>query len=301
MSFRVRNTNPLKSEVSSNIASIASLNQTTDNHSSALGILGISSTAAVTQQPYLSSENFNPTHPDPQGQTNALDNIYASLAQINTALGLLGHPNSGYPPIVPGRTITFNNMTASQNLDLYLTVGGTNPKPITQLTTLTAGGAPYVWAISDTLYNFQGNFTTMPAGVAPPQYNAGPTLAEFGLNQVWKGATPELRDTFDISTVPPGIGTCCNNGPRSAAVQASLNAGFTQQQAYNYNVGIQIMPPVGGGIILPQAVNVTCTDTNGDCAQSIGFPNDTANPKQQTRDALGNYVVNFLDPVVSLP
>ena len=141
----------------------------------------------------------------------------------------------------------------------------------------------------------------MPAGIPPPQYNAGPTIAEFGLNQYWHGATPPLRDTIDISTVPAGIGTGLNNGPRSAVVAASQAAGFTVQQSYNYNVGVQIVPPVGGGIVLPPAFTVTCTATDGDSPQSIGYPNDTAVPKQQTRDAIDNYIVNFLDPVVSLP
>ena len=221
---------------------------------------------------------------------NAIDNLYRALAAGAT------------PPSIPaGRTITFNNNTASTNLDLYLTVGGTNPQPIALISSnISFGGGSHVWPIPDDIYGWNGNFTTMPAGVSPPQYNAGPTIAEFGLNQYWHGATPPLRDTIDISTVPSGIGTSVNNGPRSAAVAASRAVGFSVQQSYNYNVGVQIVPPVGGGIVLPQAVTVTCINTNGDCAQSIGYPNDTANPKQQTRDAIGNYIINFIDPVVSL-
>jgi hypothetical protein len=99
-----------------------------------------------------------------------------------------------------------------------------------------------------------------------------------------------MRDTFDISTVPGGLGSCCKNGPRSAAVAQSMASGFTGQKAYSYNVGAQIIPTSTG----------ICTDTDGDCAQSIGYPNDTAFPKQQTGGATGSYTVNFLDPVVSL-
>ena len=107
-----------------------------------------------------------------------------------------------------------------------------------------------------------------------------------------------MRDTFDISNVPPGIGSGVNDGPRSAAVAASQAAGFSVQQSYNYNVGVQIVPPNLG--VLPTQT-VTVTQTDGDSPDSIGFPNDTAFPKQQTGEAQGNYLVSFLDPVVSLP
>jgi len=245
-------------------------------------ILANTTAIAVNQQLYLTGENYSNNFPS---AGNSIDNIYNILAS-----------NALVTPITPGRTITFNNNTASTNLDLYLTVGGTNPIPLTFLITINAGGLPYVWPIPNT-YNWNGNFTTMPSGISPPQYNAGPTIAEFGLNQVWSGFVPDLRDTFDISTVPPGIGTGANNGPRSLAVSLSRAAGFSVQQSFNYNVGIQIIPPVG---ILPTQ-NVTCNVTNGDSPNSIGFPNDTAFPKQQTGGALGNYIVNFLDPVVSVP
>ncbi len=183
-------------------------------------------------------------------------------------------------------------------MDLYLTVGGTNPQPIKMLATITTAGPDYVWPIPDDIYGWNGNFTTMPTGISPPQFNAGPTIAEFGLNQYWHGATPDMRDTFDISTVPPGIGTNVNNGPRSAAVAASREAGFTIQQSFNYNVGVEIVSSVVGGVL--PTVTVTCTVTNGDSPDSIGYPNDTAVPKQQTGVATGDYTVNFLDPVVSL-
>jgi hypothetical protein len=61
-------------------------------------------------------------------------------------------------------------------------------------------------------------------------------------------------------------------------------------------VGIRVTPPAGS---LPSSV-VTVTQTDGDSPDSIGYPNDTAYPKQQTIELTGNYVVDFLDPVVSL-
>jgi len=263
-SFRIRD------QSSTNIIKLF---ETTNEHTSEI---------AVSQQPFLTGENYNNNIPL---QGNSIDNIYTALASA----GAVG-------PIAPGRTITFNNNTSSTNIDLYLTVGGTNPQPLTKITTISVGNM-FVWPISDTKYNFSGNFTTMPAGVSPPQFNAGPTIAEFNLNQVWSGSVPEIRDTFDISTVPAGIGTKVNNGPRSLAVQISREAGFSVQQSFNYNVGIQIVPPVGA---LPTQT-VICNITNGDCPDSIGFPNDTAFPKQQTGGALGNYTVNCIDPVVGLP
>lgn len=229
----------------------------------------------------VSGDNYSNNHPE---FGNSIDNLYRAVANGATP-----------PPIPSGRKIIFTN-NSSQGLDLYLTVGGTNPKPIAQISSISSGGGSFMWDIPDNVYGWSGNFTTMPSGIPPPQYNAGPTIAEFGLNQYWHGATPPLRDTFDISTVPPGIGTGVNDGPRSAAVSASRSAGFSVQQSYNYNVGVQIVPPSGTLTIQ----TVTCTTTNGDCAESIGFPNDTAFPKQQTGDASGDYSVIFLDPVVTL-
>ncbi len=251
----------------------------TDDHTSEI---------AVGQQPFLTGGNYNNNSPL-IAQGNAIDNIYTALSNAGSI-----------PPIKPGRTITFNNTTSSTNIDLYLTQGGTNPQPLTKIATINVSDM-FVWPISDTKYGFSGNFTTMPAGIVPPKFNAGPTLAEFGLNQVWSGATPEIRDTFDISTVPPGIDAKVNNGPRSTAVQISRSAGFSFQQSFNYNVGIQIIPPPTTSVPPLPTQTVTCDVTNGDSPGSIGFPNDTAFPKQQTGDALGNYIVNFIDPVVTVP
>ncbi len=216
---------------------------------------------------------------------NAMDNLFKVLDS-----------NGLITSVQTGRTITFNNNTSATNLDLYLTEGGSNPKPLTKIATIAFGNNPFVFPIPN-IHNWSGNFTCLPAGAEVPKFNAGPTLAEFGLNQVWSGFTPEIRDTFDISTVPAGIGTNANNGPRSLVVQLSREAGFSIQQSFNYNVGVQIVPAAG---VLPTQT-VTCNVTDGDSPDAIGFPNDTAFPKQQTGSATGNYTVNFLDPVVTVP
>ncbi len=215
---------------------------------------------------------------------NTIENIFKVLTTNGFITAVMG-----------GRMVTFNNTTSSTNLDLYITQGGTNPMPITKLTTINVSGS-FAWPIPIT-HNWNGNFTVMPAGASVPKFNAGPTIAEFGLNQVWEGFVPQIRDTFDISTVPAGIGTNANDGPRGTVVQLSRDAGFSEQQSFNYNTGIQIIPPAG---VLP-VQTVTCNVTDGDSPDAIGFPNDTAFPKQQSGSATGNYTVNFLDPVVAVP
>jgi hypothetical protein len=228
-------------------------------------------------------------------QNFLLTNLYTQLA--------LGTP---LPSIPTGRSITFQNMTAATTLDIYLTQGYPSAIPATIITGGVAvpPGSSVVWPVPIT-QGWNGNFTAFPSGTPSV---AGATLAEFGLNQLWSGFTPPLRDTFDISTVPPGIGTLCNNGPHgfppntNNCVYFSRQSGFSTQQSFGYNVGIQIVPPSTGS--LPSQI-VTCTGTNGDSPNSIGFPNDTAFPKQQTIECLaapqGNYTVNFLDPVVAIP
>jgi hypothetical protein len=224
----------------------------------------------------------------------------------------VAHLNSGgvFAPFPGGRTVTFNNMTSSTTLDIYVTEGFPNATAATLIpggSAVTPGAPGVVWSIPTTA-GWSGNFTAFPTGSS---VTVGSTLAEFGFNQLWSGATPPLRDTFDISTVPPGIGTLCNDGPHGFpppfppnppgsnpnCVYYSLQSGFSSQQSKGYNVGIRITPPAGS---LPSAT-VTCTQSNGDSPNSIGYPNDTAFPKQQTIELTGSYTVDFLDPVVSLP
>jgi hypothetical protein len=174
---------------------------------------------------------------------------------------------------------------------------------LSQDTVFDNGCKSVVWSIP-VIQGWNGNFTAFPTGT--PSL-AGGTIAEFGLNQLWSGFVPALRDTFDISTVPPGIGTLCNDGPHgfppntNNCVYFSQQSGFGTQQSYGYNIGIQIIPPSTGSLV---SQPVACVGVLGNSTNSIGFPNDTAYPKQQTIECLsapaGNYVVNFLDPVVSL-
>lgn len=225
-----------------------------------------------------------------------------TIAQLTVPLAL--------PTFPGGRTVTFNNNTASTSLDIYVTEGYPNaaaPTIIPGGAAVAPGGGTVIWPIP-TIAGWNGNFTAFPTGSS---VLTGASLAEFGFNQLWSGATPPLRDTFDISTVPPGIGTLCNDGPHGFpppfppdpagsnpnCVYFSLQSGFSTQQSQGYNLGIRIIPPAGA---LPSAT-VTCTQSNGDSPGSIGYPNDTAFPKQQTIELTGNYTVDFLDPVIPLP
>ena len=211
------------------------------------------------------------------------------------------------PPSIPnGRTILFQNQTNETTLDIYVTQG----YPSAVAASLVTGGQGVLpgssvsWSIPP-IQGWSGNFAAYPSGNPPL---AGSTLAEFGFNQLWSGFTPPLRDTFDISTVPPGIGTLCNNGPHGPPPANnnceffSRQSGFSTQQSFGYNVGIQIIPPSTGSL---PSQTVTCIQSDGNSPESVGFPNDTAFPKQQTIECLpapaGNFTVNFLDPVVSLP
>jgi hypothetical protein len=232
---------------------------------------------------------------------NASQNTYIQSANKTTdtlsfmLANLYTHTASGapFPPIPTGRTITFNNNTSATTIDIYMTKGAPGALPAA----IIAGGnalAPTgiaIWNIpTDPSWN--GNFMAVPTGTPPI---SGATLAEFGLNQLWSGSVPPLRDTFDISTVPPGLGNQGANGPHSTCVQISSKyiPAFTTQQTYGYNIGIEIIPPSGS---LPSQT-VTCNQANGDSPNSVGYPNDTAYPKQQTIECTGNYIINFIDPV----
>nr|QBK86122.1 MAG: hypothetical protein LCMAC101_07170 [Marseillevirus LCMAC101] len=216
------------------------------------------------------------------------------------------------PTFPGGRTVTFNNMTSATTLDIYVTEGYPNAKGATIIPggSAVAPGAPgVVWPIPTTA-GWNGNFTMFPTG---DPVTVGASLAEFGFNQLWSGAVPPLRDTFDISTVPPGIGTLCSDGPHGFpppfppkphgsnpnCVYFSLQSKFSTQQSQGYNVGMRIIPPAGSLMF----ATVTCTQSNGDSPDSVGYPNDTAFPKQQTIELTmtGSYTVDLLDPVLALP
>lgn len=223
-------------------------------------------------------------------QIQTKNNTHRNFMIHNTILQLTaGDP---LPTFAPGRTVTFNNMT-SIIIQIYVTEGYPNAKGPTLIPGggSVAPGGSVVWPIPTTP-GWNGNFRF---GYLGSQINAGVTLAEFGFNQLWSGATPPLRETFDISTVPPGIGNECNDGPHETCVQFSQQSGFNELQSTGYNIGVRITPPVS--VTLPSQV-VTCTEPSGDCLESVGFPNDTAFPKQQTIDYMPamNYIVDILDP-----
>lgn len=217
-----------------------------------------------------------------------------TIAQLTAGLPL--------PTFPSGRTITFNNMTSSTVLDFYLTIGypQATPAAIIPGGSAVAPGAPGVLWTIPAIQGWSGNFSAFPTGTGP--FQSG-TLVEFGLNQLWSGATPPLRDVCDISNVPAGIGTLCNLGPHigppanNNCQYFSLQSGFSNQQSLGYNIGARITPTPGS----LQSQTVTATSTNGDSPESIGFPNDTAYPKQQTIELTGNFIVDFLDPVVPFP
>jgi len=232
-------------------------------------------------------------------QSNSINNVFSLISS-----------GSSLPVMVTGRTITHTNLTGI-NLDLYITIGGLNPQPVTKITTL-APGASYIFNIPDydnngnpSGYNWNGNFNVLKSGDSVPLHNAGPTLAEFGTNQIWNNVQyAPLRDTIDISTVPAGIGNLlCNNGQkcRDTAVKLSQSTGlYTLQQSYNYNVGVEIIPPSGTALPSGNLQTVKCTNTKGYPSDAIGYPLDTGLPKQQTGSSSGNYIVNWINPIVSL-
>ena len=221
--------------------------------------------------------------------------IQRGIAQLHSQLDGLTAIVAGccsIPPPVTGHKVTFFNSTSATTLDLYITVGGATPSGPTLLTTF-APGASYQWPAPGT-YNWSGNFQAWPTGTGPA---AGATLFEIGFNQPGPPSDPQMRASGDISTVPPGLGNQCADGPRDACVLLSRAAGFSDQQSYGYNVGMRWVPPVTA--LLPPQVPVECISTDGNCPGSIGYPNDTAYPKQQTMydTPTSDHEVYFLDPV----
>lgn len=245
---------------------------------------------------------------------------YEMIQSIITSLQNYGLYSTTTVPTPPtSRTVTFNNLVSTTAINVYITTGGTNPSGPTLLTTLDASTGTYVWDIPSTL-NWSGNFQFWPVTSGPTtQPQAGSTLVEMGLNQKWQGLT-ELRDTFDISEVPPGLGGELANGPRDAVIALSAANGFNTQQSQGYSVGLTITPPnssVTGQPSLPTYVSSTipygsvgpaqntwATSANYNDIGAITFPNDTQNThptghpeitiyKQQTGYAVGNYVVDI--------
>jgi hypothetical protein len=247
--------------------------------------------AAWSNQVSFLTDQVTNTGVDTYQQTKLNKTLNFNLSNLTSFIAA-GDPLPSFPT---GRTITLTNLS-SVAIDVYLTVGYPTSSGATLLTTLsTSGGeSTLVWDIPS-VYGWSGNFAGYVSGTGPFQ---GSTLAEFGLNQVWTGFSPVFRDTFDISTVPPGIGSSYPNGPRSSCVALSQQNGFSVQQSYGYNVGIEIIPSNAGSL---EFQTVTCTSTNGDSDDAVTYPNDTAYPKQQTVECLNNasYTVNFKNPTFS--
>jgi hypothetical protein len=241
---------------------------------------------------------FNQTPAEQQEPPTPVVNIttqsnYDMIQDIISTLTEYGLYKPITAPAPSGRTITFNNNSTTDGITIYLTVGAPDPEPATLIATLDQTDS-YVWDIPETV-NWSGNFSFWETGKGPAP---GSTLFEIGLNQKWKGIE-DLRDTFDISTVPPGIGDLFQNGPRAEAVAFSAAQGFTTQQSRGYSVGLEVVPPVAPmdpPIPLP-TVTVTCDVATGNSSEAITYPNDTATPRQQTGYAEGNYIVNIINPV----
>ena len=232
-----------------------------------------------------------------------ITHLNQEVSYINTTLNLFASQLTALtealnsccplPPPPPGRTITFQNNTLATPLAVYFTKGAPDPVAPTIIATLNPT-QQHVWPIPDT-WNFSCNFYAWTVGYTGCLNGA--TLIEPGFNQTWPDPTA-LRDTWDISTVPPGIGSQYPDGPRDAAVALSFSRGYTVHQSRGYNFGMTIT--YSGTAIDPMTepvVPVTANIITGDCPQSIGYPNDTAYPKQQTAFADGAYIVSFIDPV----
>lgn len=218
-------------------------------------------------------------------QSNDTTNILASL-------GLVGLTTSG-------RNITFNN-TTSTDVYLYVTYGSPVPSGPNRLGKLVATTGTYVWNIPSTQ---DANYTFFCFAIpAPKQFTSafnGYTQVEFAVNQTWPDPT-KLRDTFDISTVPPGITPSLNNGPRGAVVAASAAAGYSTQQSNGYNAGYSIIPgSLSNPIVPPLPVQtITVNQLDGNSPDAITFANDTAFPKQTTSYSYRSYTVNIIEPIV---
>jgi hypothetical protein len=193
------------------------------------------------------------------------------------------------PPPTAANVIFTN--TSNTTLDIYYTAGAPVPAAPTVIATLVKTVGTFTWPIP-TVHNVSGNFFAVPTGKPAIR---GATLFEFGFNQVYPGDAV-LRNTYDISTVPPIAPEPTST--RAECVSASLLAGFSDAQSHGYNFGISLVPPVSvevGFLSTPVSVAVT----SGVSAGAIGFPLDTAYPKQQTIHTVGDYALAFTNPVNS--
>jgi len=223
----------------------------------------------------------------------SLETLNTQLQDLITSLTNYGLLADSEEPPPEGRTVTFTNSSDDNAITVYITVGAPEASGPTLLTTLEIGDS-FVWDIPATK-NYSGNFSFWHTGSGPA---AGSSLFEFGFNQKWKDIVI-LRDTFDISNVPPGpLPSYLNNGPRAACVTYSNTIlGYSTQQSRGYSVGLQIATT---GTQTPPALATQTVLSNvatGISTQSVGYPNDTAYPKQQTVNVGLSYVCTIVEVV----
>nr|QBK85615.1 MAG: hypothetical protein LCMAC101_02100 [Marseillevirus LCMAC101] len=96
------------------------------------------------------------------------------------------------------------------------------PAIITGGAAVAPGAPPVDWPIPDTP-GWNGNFTVYPTGAT---VMSGSSLAEFGFNQLWSGASPPRRETFDISNVPLVSGQNVITGPAKPVYLSPVNLAF---------------------------------------------------------------------------
>ena len=200
-----------------------------------------------------------------------------------------------------------NNIKQDENVDLYVMYEGNNPQPPKFITTLNyhVGVAlripDYDLNHNPIGYNAKFKYFILKHGQKMPKTYEGITFVEFNTNQIYLGLDPNLRDTFNISCIPAGIGVnniLCDNGQccRNKALELSREVGYTKQQSYSYNYGVTINPSAGTNIPSGNLLSVSCLNPKGYPSEAVGYPLDIGLPKQQTGNALTNYEVIFSLP-----
>jgi hypothetical protein len=165
---------------------------------------------------------------------------------------------------------------------------------------IVSGGTGY--STSSSLATTGGNGTGLTVNIY--EVSSG-VITAVGVNLTGSGYL--VGDTVTIS----GGG---NNATLDIMNVVSASGGqltksvLTKNQSQSYNVGIQVIPPTPptgpsypalqeAGPYWPP-VTVIANDLDGNCAQAITYPNDTALPKSQVGYAQGSYIINIVDPTV---
>lgn len=177
---------------------------------------------------------------------------------------------SNVPPGIPSSVANGPRNAAVAYSFATINNTGTNYSVQTNLNTSTTGSGTGL-KLNITSVNGSGNIT-------------GYTISDFGIGyQIGDQFTVLAGDNNSLFTIE-----------------------HTEQQSYGYNVGITIIPPTPPtGPSYPPLqtapywppVTVTSNNLDGASADSIGYPNDTALPKQQTTYSSGDYTVLFTLPL----